>query len=75
MLVGLHDSGLGTLQVRERMARAAAKTGAWQRAASTFELVMNERDTSAGRAEAARLAMAIRRDRLSDPKSAKHATF
>jgi hypothetical protein len=73
VLVGLHDAGLGTLPVRERMARAAAKTGAWQRAASTFELVMNERDTSAGRAEAARLAMAIRRDRLSDPKSAKNA--
>jgi len=73
VLVGLHDAGLGTLQVRERMARAAAKTGAWQRAASTFELVMNERDSSAGRAEAARLAMAIRRDRLSDPKSAKNA--
>jgi hypothetical protein len=73
VLVGLHDAGLGTLQVRERMARAAAKTGAWQRAASTFELVMDERDTSTGRAEAARLAMAIRRDRLSDPKSAKSA--
>jgi hypothetical protein len=73
VLVGLHDAGLGTLQVRERLARAAAKTGAWQRAASTFELVMNERDTSVGRAEAARLAMAIRRDRLSDAKSAKNA--
>ena len=73
VLVGLHDAGLGTLQVRERMARAAAKTGAWQRAASTFELVMDERDTSTGRAEAARLAMAIRRDRLSNPKSAKSA--
>jgi hypothetical protein len=73
VLVGLHDAGLGTLPVRERMARAAAKTGAWQRAATTFELVMNERDSSAGRAEAARLAMAIRRDRLSDPRSAKNA--
>jgi hypothetical protein len=73
VLVGLHDAGLATLQVRERLARSAAKTGAWQRAASTFELVMNERDTGAGRAEAARLAMAIRRDRLSDAKSAKNA--
>jgi tetratricopeptide (TPR) repeat protein len=73
VLVGLHEAGLGTPQVRERMARAAAKTGAWQRAAATFELVMNERDLSSGRAEAARLAMAIRRDRLSDAKSAKDA--
>jgi cellulose synthase operon protein C len=73
VLVGLHEAGLGTLPVRERLARAAAKSGAWQRAASTFELVMNERDTSAGRAEAARLAMAIRRDRLSDEKSARNA--
>jgi tetratricopeptide (TPR) repeat protein len=73
VLVGLHEAGLGTLPVRERLARAAAKTGAWQRAATTFELVMNERDTSAGRAEAARLAMAIRRDRLSDAKSAQQA--
>ena len=73
VLVGLHDSGLGTLPVRERLARAAAKSGAWQRAAATFELVMNERDSSAGRAEAARLAMAIRRDRLSDYRSTRNA--
>jgi hypothetical protein len=35
---------------------------------------MTERDTSAGRAEAARLAMVIHRDRLNDTKGAQRAT-
>jgi hypothetical protein len=73
VLEGLHEAKLGTLQVRERLARVAAKAGAWERAASTFELLMNERDSSAGRAEAARLALAIRRDRLSAPITARAA--
>jgi len=73
ILVGLQESRLGTLQVRERLARVAAKIGAWERAAGTFELLMAERDSSAGRAEAARLALAIRRDRLDNPGSARAA--
>jgi tetratricopeptide (TPR) repeat protein len=73
ILVGLQEARLGTLQVRERLARVAAKVGAWERAATTFELLMGERDSTAGRAEAARLALAIRRDRLGNPASARTA--
>jgi hypothetical protein len=70
VLVGLRAAKLDTPQVRERLARVAAKAGAWERAADTFELLMLERDQGAGRAEAARLAMAIRRDRLQAPITA-----
>jgi predicted Zn-dependent protease len=70
VLVGIRSARLDTPQVRERLARVAAKAQAWERAADTFELLMVERDTSAGRADAARLAMAIRRDRLDAPMSA-----
>jgi len=70
VLVGLRHAKLDTPQVRERLARVAAKAGAWERAADTFELLMVERETGAGRAEAARLAMAIRRDRLEAPMTA-----
>lgn len=71
VLVGLHEAKLSTPQVRERLARVAAKAGAWEHAASTFEILMLERETSEGRAEAARLALAIRRDRLASPVSAR----
>jgi hypothetical protein len=71
VLLALHEAKLSTPQVRERLARVAAKAGAWEHAANTFELLMQERDSSAGRAEAARLALAIRRDRLSAPSSAR----
>jgi hypothetical protein len=70
VLVGLRHAKLDTPQVRERLARVAAKAGAWDRAADTFELLMLEREHSAGRAEAARLALAIRRDRLQAPVTA-----
>jgi hypothetical protein len=70
VLVTLRESKLDTPQVRERLARVAAKANAWERAADTFELLMLEREQSAGRAEAARLAMAIRRDRLKAPETA-----
>ncbi len=70
VLVALRESKLDTPQVRERLARVAAKANAWERAADTFELLMHERERSEGRAEAARLAMAIRRDRLDAPASA-----
>jgi hypothetical protein len=70
VLVGLRHSRLDTPQVRERLARVAAKANAWERAADTFELLMVERESPKGRAEAARLALAIRRDRLEEPVSA-----
>jgi hypothetical protein len=74
VLSNLHQAGLGTLPVRERLARAAARAEAWAQATEALELLMTERDSSAGRAEAARLAMVIHRDRLNDKKGAEHAT-
>jgi len=74
VLANLHKSGLGTLPVRERLARAAARAEAWDQATEALELLMTERETSAGRAEAARLAMVIHRDRLNDNQGAELAT-
>jgi hypothetical protein len=73
VLVALHTSGLSTLPVRERMARAAAKTASWDHATSILEELMKERSTKEGRVEAARLAMAIWRDKLKDPVRADKA--
>lgn len=73
ILVVLHKANLTNLPVRERLARAAAKTGSWQEAASILEELMLERPTPAGRIEAAQLAMAIRRDRLNDRDGATKA--
>jgi cellulose synthase operon protein C len=64
VLANLHRSGLSTLPVRERLARAAARTEAWDQATEALEILMHERESSAGRVEAARLAMVIYRDRL-----------
>jgi hypothetical protein len=50
--------------VRERLARAAARTGSWNEATRILEELMHERPEQTGRVEAARLAMAIHRDRL-----------
>jgi predicted Zn-dependent protease len=74
VLANLHKSGLGTLPVRERLARAAARAEAWEQATEALELLMTERDTSAGRAEAARLSLVIHRDRLNDRAGAELAT-
>lgn len=74
VLANLHKSGLGTLPVRERLARAAARAEAWEQATEALELLMAERETSAGRAEAARLAMVIYRDRLNAKGRAEAAT-
>ena len=73
ILVALHRSGLSTMPVRERMARAAARTGAWDHATSILQQLMNERTASEGRVEAARLAMAIWRDKLKEPVKAEAA--
>jgi tetratricopeptide (TPR) repeat protein len=66
VLLALHKANLSTLPVRERLARVAARTGAWKEATAILEVLMNERAAPAGRIEAARLAMAIHRDRLGD---------
>ncbi len=70
VLVGLHRQGLSTLPVRERLARASARAESWDQATEVLEQLMNERDTKEGRVEAARLAMAIHRDRLDNPPGA-----
>jgi hypothetical protein len=73
VLRSLHRAGISTLPVRERLARAAARGGAWADATAILEELMRERPDSNGRTEAARLAMAIHRDRLGAPQSAATA--
>ncbi|MBN2193596.1 MAG: hypothetical protein JW751_12335 [Polyangiaceae bacterium] len=74
VLLGLYRAGLSTLPVRERLARTAAKVGEWRSATEVLEELMYQRETPAARVEAARLAMAIHRDRLGDLAGAEAAT-
>ncbi|MEP7051188.1 MAG: hypothetical protein ABJB12_12590 [Pseudomonadota bacterium] len=74
VLANLHHARLGTLSVRERLARAAARVESWEQATEALELLMNERESSGGRVEAARLAMVIHRDRSNDIARAEAAT-
>lgn len=73
VLLALHAARLTTLPVRERLARAAARTGSWTEATRILEELMQERPEREGRIEAARLAMAIHRDRLLSPSGALDA--
>ena len=73
VLLALHRAKLSSLPVRERLARAAARTGSWREATSILEELMNERPEAQGRVEAARLAMVIHRDRLEDRQGAAAA--
>ncbi len=73
VLVKMHASGLATMPVRERLARAAAKAESWENAATALEELMEQREGSEGRVEAARLAMAVHRDRIGDPARAERA--
>lgn len=73
VLAVLKQAQLSTLPVRERLARAAAKSEHWEVAANLLEELMGERETRQGRMEAARLALAIRRDRLGAPADAQRA--
>jgi thioredoxin-like negative regulator of GroEL len=73
VLTSLHRAGISTLPVRERLARAAARAGAWSDATAILEELMRERPDATARAEAARLAMAIHRDRLGDLQRAAPA--
>jgi tetratricopeptide (TPR) repeat protein len=70
VLNNLEESGLSTTKVRERLARLAAKSGRWNEALTMLEKLMVERPDQKGRAEAARLALVICRDKLSKPKRA-----
>jgi tetratricopeptide (TPR) repeat protein len=73
VLLSLHRAGLSQLSLRERLARSAAKSQAWDDAVIVLEQLMFERITPEERAEAARLALAIHRDRRHDPRSAGRA--
>ncbi len=74
VLLGLYRAGLSTLPVRERLARTAARVGEWSAATDVLEELMSQRETAVARIEAARLAMAIHRDRLGDLAGAEAAT-
>ncbi len=71
VLAALHGAGLSTLPVRERLAKVATKANAFEQAVEVLELLMNERDSREGRIQAARLALAIYRDKLKRPKNAQ----
>ena len=73
VLAQLYRSGLSTGPVRERLARAAARLQAWDDAVDVLEELMVERETSEGRIEAARLALAIHRDATENPAAAEAA--
>lgn len=75
VLADLYRSGHSTLPVRERLARAAAGAGAFEQALDVLEDLSRERETSQGRAEAARLCLVIARDKLQQPARAKKAAL
>jgi tetratricopeptide (TPR) repeat protein len=75
VLITLHRSGLSTLPVRERLARAAARSESWEAATAVLEELMLQRDTREGRIEAARLAMVLYRDRLGVAERAEQAAL
>ncbi len=70
VLVMLHKAGLSTLPVRERLAKSAARAGAWEEAVAILERLMTERQEREGCVDAARLAMTIYRDKIGDKKRA-----
>lgn len=73
VLIALHQAGLSTVAVRERLASVAARAGSWGEATTILEQLMNERDKREGRVEAARLGVAIWRDKLGVPVRAQLA--
>jgi tetratricopeptide (TPR) repeat protein len=75
VLLTLHRSGLSTLPVRERLARAAARSESWEAATAVLEELMEQRETREGRVEAARLAMVLYRDKLGAAPRAEHAAL
>ena len=73
VLAKLGKEGLLNLALRERLAILATRGENWSEATSMFEALMLEREKPEGRIEAARLAMAIWRDKVGSPKEAKRA--
>ncbi len=73
VLVMLHQAGLSTLPVRERLAKSAARAGEWEPATTILEQLMTERAERDGRVDAARLALTIYRDKINDKQRAANA--
>ncbi len=73
VLQTLAAANLETLAVRERLARAAATAERWEDAAKLLEDLLEQRKTREGRVDAARLLMAISRDKLESPARARAA--
>jgi hypothetical protein len=71
VLRGLEQDGIATTPVRERLVRAAARAGDWRTTTSALERLMVEREEPKGRIEAARLCLAIWRDKLREPTGAR----
>lgn len=70
VLTVLHTTGLSNAVVRERLAKLAVQIEAWPQAVEVFELLMNDREDSEGRRQAALEAMVIYRDKLSNVSAA-----
>lgn len=75
VLSALNRDNLLNLPLRERLAILATRGENWPEATAMFEALMLERESAEGRIEAARLAMAIWRDKVSNPKEAKRAVI
>jgi hypothetical protein len=73
VLDALQAADLETLAVRERLARAAAKAERWEDTARLLEELLGQRETRKGRIDAARLLLAVYRDKLKQPHRAKSA--
>ena len=66
VLVSLYDAGFMSLPLKERLAKVAALSNDWPRAAHMLGALTDERATPEGRLEAGKLALAIARDKMQD---------
>jgi tetratricopeptide (TPR) repeat protein len=66
-------SGIANVDVRERLVRLCVRLEQWSLALENLNELMLERADTEGRIAAARMAIAIHRDRLSDPAGASDA--
>lgn len=73
ILLALHREGHSTEALRERLSGLAIRTHAFPLAVELLEILMSERDSSDGRADAARLALVLCRDQLQTPERATAA--
>lgn len=73
ILLHLYREGHAPIQLKERLASVATKTQAYELGIEVLESLLSERDTPGGRMDAARLAMALCRDKLKRPERAAFA--